>query len=692
MTKRSYLAAALAAVAVGAPIAGCAGKQAAQPVPQESAVSVEKTKAPPFTPASPILSGTPEELATSCNGSLAAARQSIAKLKALPASPKIQDALALYDDAVSNLQNAGARASLARNVHPTEANRTAAEKCEQDVEALNVELSLDRGVYDALTKLDLSKEDASTQMWMKKALLEFKRAGVDRDEATRGKVKSLSEELVKLGQEFNKNISSDVRKVELDPKELAGMPEDYVKAHPPGPNGKVTITSNYPDYIPFMTYAKSGKAREALWRVYRQRAHPQNLKVLDGLIAKRHELATLLGYPTWAAYTTENKMVKTQEAAETFIKKVNDAAKLRAEADYKKLLARKQKDDPKAKLINPWEQDYYDDRVKAESFGFDSQAVRPYFEYSRVLSGVMDITQELFGITYVKVTDAKVWHPDVVAYDVLEGTRPLGRIYLDMHPRDGKYKHAAQFDLTVGQEGKRLPEGVLVCNFPKPEAGAPALMQHSEVETFFHEFGHLLHHTFAGHQKWAGISGIKTEWDFVETPSMLLQEWPADAKTLARFAKHYQTGEVIPEALVGQLRASKEFGKGLWTRRQMFLSMVSLSYYNRPPPFDTTKLMASIQKDFEPFRKEHVDGTYFQLAFGHLEGYSAAYYTYAWSVVIAKDLLTKFDGQLMQPTIAKQYKKDILDPGGSKEAAKLVEDFLGRPYDFKAYETWLNQG
>ncbi len=645
------------------------------------------TEASPSLPppqAARLLTGTPESFSAACTADMEKARARIAALKSATGGPAV---LAAYDEAMGALGAAANRSSLAREVHPEAAFRDAARECEQRIDALNVEISQDRGVYDALAAVDLSQQDAPTRYWMQRTLLDFRRAGVDRDDATRARVKALNEELLKLGQTFGKNIAEDVRKVELDPKELEGLPEDFRKAHAPGANGKVVLTSNYPDYFPFMTYAKDGKAREKVWRAYRQRAYPQNQDVLSQLIAKRHELATLLGYPTWAAYVTETKMSRTQQTAADFIQKVAATAEQRAKQEYADLLARKQKEEPKATVLEPWDQDYYEDRLRSERFGFDSQALRPYFEYSRVKQGVMDTTAKMWGITYVPVKETPVWYSEVEVYDVVEGGKLLGRIYLDMHPRDDKYKHAAQFDLAAGQAGKRYPEGVLVCNFPRPGE----LMTYDEVETFFHEFGHLLHHVFAGRQKWRGITGISTEWDFVETPSMLLQQWATNPQVLQQFARHHQTSEPIPTELVEKLRASREFGKGLWTRRQMFLAAVALEYFSREPGFDTTAELAKLQEKFTPFRHEYRPGTHFQLAFGHLEGYSAAYYTYVWSMVIAKDLETEFQKKgYMDRETAMKYRRTILEPGGSKPAADLVKDFLGRPYGFEAYRAYLD--
>lgn len=636
--------------------------------------------------ASSLLAGSMTDFTTRCDQTLAQAKARVAELKALPPGSDAK-VLALYDEVVTAMSNMGARSGLAKEVHPDAKFREACETCEQQLEAYNVELSLDRGLYDALSKVEQKSLDPVGAFWLFKTLREFRRSGVDRDEATRNQVKALNEELVKIGQTFGRNIRDDVRSVKLDPKDLEGLPADWLTAHAPGADGKITVTTNTPDYLPVMIYAKSGKAREGLWKAYRERAFPQNVEVLKSLLTRRHELATLLGYKTWAAYITETKMVKTAEAANEFIEKGRLATLSRAQADMAQLLERKKKDFPGATSVDPWEHQYFEDRVKQESYGLDSQALRAYFEYGNVKKGVMDITSALFGIRYVKVTDAQVWHAEVDTYDIFEGEQLLGRIHLDMHPREGKYKHAAAFGLTVGRLGKELPEATLVCNFPKEGE----LMQHSEVETYFHEFGHLLHEIFAGRQPWAGVSGIRTEWDFVEVPSMLLQEWPVDAGPLKTFARHHQTGEPIPDALVTQMKRAREFGVGTDTRRQFFLAAVSLAFHDRAPGFDSTEVLKEVQEKFLPFRREWMPGTHFELGFGHLDGYSAIYYTYQWSTVIAKDLLTQFKSKgMLNGTVATEYRKKVLEPGGSRDAAALVQDFLGRPYSFDAFQAWLD--
>ena len=258
-----------------------------------------------------------------------------------------------------------------------------------------------------------------------------------------------------------------------------------------------------------------------------------------------------------------------------------------------------------------------------------------------------------------------------------------------MHPRDGKFSHAAQFTLQSGVKDRQVPEAVLVCNFPAPDENGVGLMEHDQVETFLHEFGHLIHTMFGGHQMWIDQSGIATEWDFAEAPSQMLEEWALDPSTLQTFAKHYETGEPIPAELIAKLRASKEFGNGLYVRQQNFYTAISLNCYDKDPSeVDLDAMVPELQAKYSPY--SYVPGSHMYASFGHLEGYSAMYYTYMWSLVIAKDMFSKFNkDDMLNSEIATEYRRKVLEPGGTEDAAKLVENFLGRPYGFDSFALWL---
>ncbi|HEV8480472.1 MAG TPA: M3 family metallopeptidase [Candidatus Eisenbacteria bacterium] len=596
------------------------------------------------------------------------------------------------NDLSIELNGAADWAGLMENVHPDSSVRAAAEKATQDIQAFETKLSLNHDAYVALQAVDVTKADPITQRHWRLLLRDYRRSGVDKDEATRKKIQDLNEELVKIGQDFDRNIRDGERYVYVDKTDLDGLAPDYVQAHQPDSTGKIKITTDYPDFIPFITYSKSGEARRRLYVEFMNRAYPQNKAVLEKLIAKRNELATTLGYKSWAEYITEDKMSRSPKRVEEFIEQLDEATKRRADQDYAMLLARKKRDDPKATSVADWERRYYAELVKNEKYDFDAQTLRPYFNFPNVEKGILDMTSKMFGVTYKKVDGVAVWMPEVETYDVYDGTKLIGRFFLDMHPRDGKYTHAAAFPIQTGVEGRVLPEACLVCNLPRPDSKGVGLMEQDDVETFLHEFGHLLHGLFAGHQHWADRSGISTEWDFVEAPSQMLEEWVKDPGALQTFAHHYQTGEPIPAALIAKLRAANEFGNGLYVRQQNFYSAISLHYYDRDPKnVDLDKQLQDNEAKYSPW--QYVPDTHMYASFDHLEGYSAIYYTYMWSLVIAKDMFSKFDQKnLLDPKIATEYRHKVLEPGGTQDAADLVKNFLGRPYNFKAFEAWLNRG
>ena len=594
--------------------------------------------------------------------------------------------LQAFDTAILVATDAIARAGLAEQVHPAKAFRDAAQTCEQEGSQSLTDISLDKDMYNVLASLDGSKLDSAGSYFLRTTLRDYHRAGVDRDDATRAKIRQLSDELVKIGQEFDQNIPADVRKLQLDPSQLDGMPEDFKKAHKPDASGKVTLKTDNTDYIPFREYATNDAAQKEFYELYTQRAYPKNLEVLSRLLQKRYELANVLGYSDWAAYITEDKMVATKQNAADFIEKITAAAQTRSQQDYDQLLAYRRQKEPSATTVDIWNYHRFLHEATIQKYGYDSQSVRPYFEYSRVMQGILDLTSRMYGITYKRVTSAQVWHPDVAVYDVFDHGKLLGRIYFDMFPRENKYKHYATFNLATGKEGFRLPEYVLVCNFPQATDG-PGLMERDDVITFFHEYGHLLHGIFRGNTMWATGD---LENDFIEAPSQMFEEWAKDPTVLQTFAHNYKTNEPIPTELAKKAEAADEFGRALGVRMQMFYASISLDYYNRDPQgLDTTKLLAELQERYTPFK--YVSNIHMQLAFDHLNGYSAAYYTYMWSLVIAKDMFTEFkqDG-LTNPAVAKKYRDTVLGASGTMPAAEMVSDFLGRPYSFKAYADWLN--
>lgn len=648
--------------------------------PKEKPTAMPEPTAPVAPPAAA------SAFLTSCRADLDKAKAILPELLAVTGDRTVANTLEPLNRLWIASANAAAIASLYSEVHPDTEIQAAARTCEQEVSSFRTELMLNRPLFDAVVAVKLDGADPATARFAHHLARDFRRAGVDKDDATRARLKALSDELTKLGQEFSKNIAADVRAIAVDPVALKGLPADFIAAHAPGADGKVKITTDYPDYLPFMTYAEDDAARRELYVKFRSRGDRDNERILADVLTRRAETAKLLGYANWADYITEDKMIKSGQAAADFITRVSALAKARAAADYAELLTEARALDNKAERVEDWQKTYLENRVKIAKYDVDSKEVRPYFPFRQTLQGLLDITGAVYDLTYVPATDATLWHKDVVAYDVTRGGAKLGRIYLDMHPRENKYKHAAQFTLRDGVDGVQLPEGVLVCNFPPGDE----LMEHDDVVTMFHEFGHLMHHVLGGKQRWVYQSGVATEQDFVEAPSQMFEEWAWNHETLSRFAKDAK-GQPIGAELVARMRKADKFGLGTQTVQQMLYASISLQFHQADPAkLDQLALVKELQTKLTPFR--YVEGTRFHASFGHLIGYSAVYYTYMWSLVIAKDMLSAFAGKsLMDTSITYAYRDKVLAAGGTDDAAVLVKNFLGRDYSFAAFEKYLSE-
>jgi len=620
-------------------------------------------------------------LSERCTAQLATARALVAAIKEAPPTDAIR-LLTDWNEVSIALHNAMSAASLISQVHPQEATRSQAEAAEQEGNKLLTDLGLDRDLFEIFAAADPADLVEAEARVLRLTLRDFRRAGVDQDEPTRARLRELGDAELVSDQQFGKNIRDDVRSISVVPGQLAGLPQDYIDAHPVGIDGRVTITTDYPDVIPFMTFALDAEARRALVMEFNNRAWPVNDTVLQELLGLRAEHAKILGFDSWADFDAEVKMIGRGAAIGEFIDRIAAAAEEPGRRDLAVLLERLRADRPDVNVVDRADSTFYNEVVRRERFGVDAQQVRRYFDFARVRQGLLDVTGRLFGLSYTRVSDAASWHEDVAVYDVQLDGAPLGRIYLDLHPREGKYKHAAQFDLVAGIHERQLPEGVLVCNFGR------GLMEHSDVVTLFHEFGHLVHHLLAGRHQWARFSGVATEWDFVEAPSQLLEEWAWDSDVLRTFATD-DSGEPIPEGLVAKMRAGEDFGRGCFARNQMFYAALSYRLHQEPV-VEITALVKELQAAYDLYA--HVEGTHFHASFGHLGGYSSAYYTYMWSLVIAKDLFSAFDrNDLFAPENARRYRDMVLAAGGSKDAAELVADFLGRPYNIEAFSVWLRE-
>ena len=626
------------------------------------------------------------------NDHLAAAQAAVGQLTSVKGPRTIENTLRPFDDAVQQLNSAGYFSQLMQQVHPDSTFRDHATEMFRKASAAQTELSLNRDVYQALSAVDVSKADPATRYYMKRQLLEFHLAGVDKDDPTRAQLKKLNDELTEEQSMFDRNISDDQKKVEVtDVKELDGLPQDYIEHHKPGSDGKIVVTTNYPDFIPAINFAKSDEFRRRLYLAFLTRAYPKNKDVLEKMMQTRYQIANLLGYPSWADYNAADKMIKTGGNIGDFIQKVDDAARPLVKREFEMQLAEKKKTDPGATEIWDYENSYYSEQVRRTQYDFDSQSVRPYLRYKEVKQGVLDTAATLFHLTFKQEENAPSWDSSVETWDVFDNGKMIGRFYMDMHPRPGKYSHAEMVPVLDGVRGKQLPEAILVCNFPKPTADDPGLMDYSDVVTFFHEFGHLMHHILGGQQQWAGVSGISMESDFVEAPSQMLEEWMHSPQVLASFARHYKTGEPIPAELVAHMNRASAYGRAIWATRQNTYTALSYDVYRtKPQDVDLDAVTLADVKKYGPF--EPLPGTHMYCAFGHLAGYSSAYYTYLWDKVIAEDFFSEFNhSNLLAGPTPMRYRRTVLEPGGSMSANDLVRGFLGREQNMHAFQKWMGE-
>ena len=605
-----------------------------------------------------------------------------------------------YDDAVAVLSQTGSECGLLDSVHPSKPVRDKAQEMAQKVAEAATALSLNQPVYQALAAVDASGADPATRHYVERTLLQYRLAGVDKDDATRARLRELQDKATLLSLTIGRNVQEGTRTVEIaDLTEMEGLPDDFRANHPPDETGKVVLTTDYPDYLPVMTFAASDALRTRMFLAYNTRAYPANRDLLMDLFRTRHAIANLLGFATWADFATADQMIGSAGAMKGFLNRLEHATRAGAQQEYGIVLNFARSERPGIDALDAASRGYWMEQYRRHAFAFDSQAVRPYFPYRQVEAGVLATAARLFHVEFRPATDAEVWHPSVSAWDVFaeRGSQRVGRFYLDMHPREGKDKWFSAAPLVPGIVGRQIPEAALICNFPggddRPDD--PGLMQHSDVVTYFHEFGHLMHAILGGQQRWAGISGIATEGDFVEVPSQMLEEFFRDAKLLQTFARHYQTREPIPAELVAVMNQAGAFGRADWVRTQLFYTNFALDVHHRDPdaagaPLDLDALLRADYERFLPYR--WIEGNRMYASFTHLCGYSSNYYTYLYDKVIAIDFFNQFDrAALLEDPATMRYRAAVLAKGGSAPGRDMVRGFLGRDESMEAFEVWIGE-
>lgn len=608
-------------------------------------------------------------------------------LIAIPAEKRtFENTILGYEKAFDKYSEALGMSGFLSYVSTDKNFRDSARDLQMQISQYMVDVATRRDVYKAIkeytdTNPQLGPVEAKL---VKEMLIGFKHSGMDLNDEDLEKFKALNKEEAQYVIEFDKNIQEYKDPLPVTREQLKGLGEDYIGKLEKTDDGKYLVTLDYPDYVPFMLNADDEQARKELEYKYNRRGGEKNVELLEKTLTLRRQIAQLLGYKTHADLKLENRMAKNPKTVMTFLKDLQKKLKPMGKAEDQFLIAYKnEQTGKKARTIYPWESGYWANKYRKENLQLDSEKIKEYFPSQVVIDGMLELFGGVFGITFEPV-NIPTWHEDVKAFLIKDkqSGAPVAYFYMDLYPREGKYKHAACFDLVEGYEKEdgsyQLPFVAIVANLNKPSKDTPSLLKHGEVETLFHEFGHVLHNALTK-SKYKAFSGTSVSWDFVEAPSQMLERWAWNPTVLKKISKHYKTGEPLPDDIIARMLKAKNFGSGGAYLRQNFFAQYDMTLHTAPKTPDTTKVYFDLTKKIRalPLTKN----TYPQAAFGHIMGgYDAGYYGYLWSEVIAEDFFSEFEKNgIFNPQIGLKFRREILGKGGSEDEEKLVENFLGRP-------------
>ncbi len=527
----------------------------------------------------------------------------------------------------------------------------------------------------------------------------YRRSGLHLDEKIRERITHLKQGIAKNHLEFSNNVSEENTSFVLSKKQLKGMPEDWFTEARHVKNDLYKVTLKYPDIVPAMDYVKDPNIRKKLFTAFNSRCMGRNSELFDETIKMRHELATLLGYESYADFQIEPKMAGTAAKAQQFLTEMNDRFTPLLEQDIAAMTALAVQETGRFDYqLKPWDMRYYLRQNLEQQNEINMEEVKQYFPLNVTLKGMFQVYEKLLGLKFIEEDTDNKWHEEVKVYTVYNQDTAgdvgseVGRFYLDLHPREGKFGHAAVFPFIAGcdlskQPGfgqeRRLPVCAMACNFP-----ANSCLPFGDVVTLFHEFGHVMHN-MCGKTQLAQYHGTKVQRDFVEAPSQMLENWCYSPSILKRLSAHQVTGESLPETLIEKLNAQKKINQGYSSKRQLSFGLFDLALHSSEVGgkrhIDSQHLWYRIQDNVIGFHDP--SNTHFAAAFGHLMGgYQAGYYGYMMSNTYAADMFySVFKDDPMNRAMGKRYRECILEPGGSKDAGELLEDFLGRKPSIDAF-------
>ena len=624
-----------------------------------------------------------EDIRSGVSAAIGESERVVAAVAAVPdAERSFENTVLALDSVTDAITRAGGRYGFLAQVSDDEALRAVAHEEEERLDVFATELGfreeIDRSLKAYAARAETEALAPGAARLLEFELRDYRRNGFDLPAGERAAVRGLRERLVSLGIRFRRNIDEYEDEIRVTRGQLAGLPDSYIDRLRAAEDGRFRVSLDYPELHPFLDAADDAALRRELFYKNHNKAADANVALLEEAISVRHEIASRLGYESWAAYVLETRMAKTPDAVLDFLTDLEARLQPKLQSDLALLaeIARERGGDGGAGIAD---YRYLTTAVLRERYDVDPFAIAEYFPLDAVLDGMFDIYQRMVGARFEPRDDAGVWHGDVRVYDIVErdGGGALARFYMDLHPRPGKFGHAAAFTLRGGRllaGGEyQAPVSAIVANFTKPTPDSPSLLRHGEVVTLFHEFGHILHQTLT-RAPYSRFSGTRVERDFVEAPSQMLEHWCWQPGMLRQFGRHHATGEPLPDDLIERMIAAKHVSSAIATCRQIYFARLDLAYHGPGAQKDTD----AIARDLHPITGfEFPEDTHFQAGFGHLFGYDAGYYGYLWSRVFGDDMFTKFENGEME-SVGAEYRQQILEPGGTQDADQLVRNFLGR--------------
>ncbi|MCB9493609.1 MAG: Zn-dependent oligopeptidase [Epsilonproteobacteria bacterium] len=534
---------------------------------------------------------------------------------------------------------------------------------------------------DGATREQLSDEQ---HYFLTESIKDFERAGFKLPDEQFAQAQALKKELSELSLQFETNIAQDKSAITATEGELDGVDPDYIKTLEKNEKEQYVVKCNYPARSEIMEECHNSKTRERFYRAFQNRAYPANKEVLEKIIAKRDQLAKLLGFESFAALNVDSVMAKTTDRVEQFLDDLTGTIGSKVEkerAEWTKQLPDGVQLDGDGKL-KPWDMAYLKNQYKKKHYSYDEREVADYFPVEHALKGVFDIYQEFLDLQFTMLPIDQSWHDQVQLIEVRDRQSKAlrGYVLLDLYPRDNKYSHACEIGVVSTKLDKGVPTPalvVVVANFPQAMGDKPALLKYNDLTTFFHEFGHAMHQIL-GVTEMASFSGTSVKRDFVEMPSQMFEEWLYDKKMLKMVSSHYKTGEQLPDHLIEKIQQLKSFDSGFWIARQAVFSYQALEYFKAGGVKDLDGICKELQTRLLPYVAYEPDAHHWA-SFGHLTGYGAKYYGYLWSKVFALDMFehVKREG-LLSKTAGQRLIKTVLGRGGSVDPEILLKDFLGR--------------